>query len=116
MNTTNVVSLAVLSIACFNSDHDSRLRASAIRIAPVAPIAPPSVGVAMPRKIVPSTRKISASGGISTKVTFCAMPESRLSFSTRLTTASTNATPMPISMQMTIVSSSALSAGSTNFA
>jgi hypothetical protein len=31
--------------------------------APVAPIAPPSVGVAMPRKIVPRTRKISSSGG-----------------------------------------------------
>jgi hypothetical protein len=30
--------------------------------APVAPIAPPSVGVAMPRKIVPRTRKISSSG------------------------------------------------------
>jgi hypothetical protein len=28
-----------------------------------APIAPPSVGVAIPRKIVPSTRKISSSGG-----------------------------------------------------
>ena len=33
-------------------------------IAPLAPIAPPSVGVATPRKIVPSTRKISTSGGI----------------------------------------------------
>jgi hypothetical protein len=37
--------------------------------APSAPMAPPSVGVAMPRKMVPSTRKISTSGGISTKVT-----------------------------------------------
>ena len=116
MNTTNVVSLAVLSIACFSSDQESRLRTSAIRIAPVAPIAPPSVGVATPRKIVPSTRKIRASGGISTNVTFCAMPESRLSFSSRLTIASANATPMPISMQMTMVSSSGLSAGMTNLA
>ena len=33
-------------------------------MAPLAPIAPPSVGVATPMKIVPSTRKISTSGGI----------------------------------------------------
>jgi hypothetical protein len=32
-------------------------------------MAPPSVGVARPRKMVPSTRKIRISGGISTKVT-----------------------------------------------
>ncbi len=92
------------------------MRASAIRIAPVAPIAPPSVGVAMPRKIVPSTRKISASGGISTKVTLRAIADSRWSFSALEATASTNATPMPTSMQMTIVSSSARSARSPNFA
>ena len=41
--------------------------------APSAPMAPPSVGVATPRKMVPSTRKISSSGGISTKVTRSAM-------------------------------------------
>ena len=35
-------------------------------------MAPPSVGVAMPRKMVPRTRKISASGGISTMMTCCA--------------------------------------------
>ena len=46
--------------------------------APTAPIAPPSVGVAMPRKIVPSTRKISASGGISTMMTCCASRDIRL--------------------------------------
>ena len=50
--------------------------------APVAPIAPPSVGVATPRKMVPSTRKISASGGISTKVTRSAMRDSRPSLKT----------------------------------
>ncbi len=31
-------------------------------------MAPPSVGVARPMKIVPSTRKISSSGGTITKV------------------------------------------------
>ena len=88
MNTTKVVSLAVLSIACLSSDHDRRRRTSAISTAPIAPIAPPSVGVATPRKIVPSTRKISASGGISTKVTFCAIADSRSSFRIRLIIAS----------------------------
>ena len=39
-------------------------------------MAPPSVGVAMPRKMVPRTRKISASGGTSTKTTLRAMPDS----------------------------------------
>ncbi len=52
--------------------------------APVAPMAPPSVGVAMPMKMVPSTRKISASGGISTKVTFSAIFDNRPSLNTRL--------------------------------
>ncbi|ODN68740.1 hypothetical protein A6302_03972 [Methylobrevis pamukkalensis] len=33
--------------------------------APTAPMAPPSVGVARPMKMVPSTRKISTSGGSS---------------------------------------------------
>ena len=57
-------------------------RASAMISAPVAPMAPPSVGVATPRKIVPSTRKISASGGISTNVTCSASRDSRPSLST----------------------------------
>ena len=38
-----------------------------------APMAPPSVGVAMPMKIVPSTRKIRNSGGTITKVVCCAI-------------------------------------------
>ena len=80
MNTTNVDSLAVVSIACLRSFHDSRLRATAMISAPLAPIAPPSVGVATPRKIVPSTRKISASGGISTKVTRSASRDSSPNF------------------------------------
>ena len=70
MNITKADSLAVESIACRSSGQLSRRFASAMTSAPVAPIAPPSVGVAMPRKIVPSTRKISASGGIST-ITTC---------------------------------------------
>ena len=40
-------------------------------MAPDAPMAPPSVGVATPMKIVPSTRKIRNSGGTITKVTCC---------------------------------------------
>ena len=46
------------------SGESSRLAQAPARARPTAPMAPPSVGVAMPRKIVPSTRKISASGGI----------------------------------------------------
>ena len=66
MKITKEDSLAVEFIAWLSSDQLSRRLASARTSAPVAPMAPPSVGVAMPRKIVPSTRKISASGGIST--------------------------------------------------
>ena len=60
-----------------------RFLASAMASAPVAPIAPPSVGVATPRKIVPSTRKIRPSGGISTKVTRSAICDSRPSLRKR---------------------------------
>ena len=74
-------------------------------------MAPPSVGVAMPRKMVPSTRKISASGGISTKVTRSAMRESRPSFVTRLMTARAKAMPTPTHMETTISSSVGVSAG-----
>src|SRR4051812_50027001 len=66
MNTTKEVSLAVVFIAWRSNENDRRRRASAIASAPVAPMAPPSVGVATPRKMVPSTRKMSASGGVST--------------------------------------------------
>ena len=78
MKSTKHDSFIVVSIAWRSSFRSRRRRASAITSAPTAPIAPPSVGVAMPRKIVPSTRKISASGGISTKVTRSAMRDSRL--------------------------------------
>ena len=47
--------------------------ASPARCAPTAPIAPASVGVARPRKMVPSTRKISTSDGT--------MPQSTLAIS-----------------------------------
>jgi hypothetical protein len=44
---------------------ENSLRCSTARtIAPTMPIAPPSVGVARPRKMVPSTRKISTSEGM----------------------------------------------------
>ena len=78
--------------------------------APVAPIAPPSVGVATPRKIVPSTRKISASGGISTNTTRSAIFDSRPNLNTRFSTAAKKATPVPTLVAMTSVSSSARSA------
>ena len=58
--------------------------------APSAPMAPPSVGVATPRKIVPSTRKIKISGGISTKVTCSASLESRPILLKWLSSASTS--------------------------
>ena len=65
MKTTKDDSLPVVSMACLSSFQEIRLRASARISAPVAPMAPPSVGVAMPRKMVPSTRKIRTSGGTS---------------------------------------------------
>ena len=96
MNRTKHDSFIVVSIACRSSfSRQAAPRRCAITSAPVAPIAPPSVGVATPRKIVPSTRKISASGGISTKVTRSAMRDSSSSLSSRLSTASANATPTP---------------------
>ncbi len=55
--------------ACDTTPRFNRPFIAASSSAPTAPIAPPSVGVAMPRKIVPSTRKISASGGIRTMIT-----------------------------------------------
>ena len=61
--------------------------------------------------MVPSTRKISASGGISTKVTRSAMRDSRWSFSSLLATASTNARPTPTAIDTTMFSSSAVVSG-----
>src|SRR6202008_4803125 len=80
MKTTNAESLAVDSMADFKRVQLNRLglRSSqrlkiASNITPLAPIAPPSVGVATPMKIVPSTRKIRNSGGTITNVTCSAM-------------------------------------------
>ena len=60
-------------------------------MAPKAPMAPPSVGVAIPKKIVPNTKKIKINGGIKTKVTCSANLESKPSFKTRLAIESVNA-------------------------
>jgi hypothetical protein len=65
----------------------------------------------MPRKIVPSTRKISPSGGISTNVTRSAMRESRPSLVALLSTAAKKATPTPTHMDTTIFSSSGVPSG-----
>ena len=81
---TNEDSLAVESIAWRSNGQLSRRLAKARISAPVAPIAPPSVGVAMPTKIVPSTRKISAKGGIMTITTSCASRLSSRSLRNRL--------------------------------
>ena len=64
MKITKLVMVAVDSTACFIRPQSSLRFISARMMAPLAPIAPPSVGVATPMKIVPSTRKISTSGGI----------------------------------------------------
>ena len=69
---TNADSRVVDASACGITLPPRRPFIPASTSAPTAPIAPPSVGVAIPRKIVPSTRKISASGGISTMMTCCA--------------------------------------------
>ena len=92
MNSTKVDKRAVLSMAWRRSGKSRRLRIKAMISAPRAPMAPPSVGVATPRKMVPSTRKIRISGGMSTKVTCCAKRDSRPMPVTLLTTASVNAT------------------------
>ena len=77
MNTTNAESFAVASTACRVKSKVSRRFIIARMRAPDAPMAPPSVGVATPMKMVPSTRKIRASGGTITKVVCAAMTEIR---------------------------------------
>ena len=105
MKTTNEVSLAVVFIACRSRLSDRRRRASAIASAPVAPMAPPSVGVATPRKMVPSTRKMSASGGISTNVTRSAMRDRSPILKTWFATEAAKATPTPTAVDNTSSSS-----------
>jgi hypothetical protein len=105
MKTTKHESFVVVLRACFSSEKLSRPRTSAMMIAPIAPMAPPSVGVAIPRKIVPNTRKISNSGGISTKVTRSAMRDSRPIRVTLLISAITKANSTPAHIEITMVSS-----------
>ena len=73
--------------------------------APVAPMAPPSVGVATPIKIVPSTRKIRNRGGTMTKVVCWAMCERKRKPRNRLVnqlmTAIAKANMMPKNMLST---------------
>ena len=88
MNSTKEASLAVFSSACLSSGMDRRLLPMARINAPKAPMAPPSVGVATPRKMVPSTKKIRISGGINTNVTCSASLESSAILETRLMMAS----------------------------
>src|SRR3546814_17903940 len=91
MNTTKHDSVVVVFIAWRIRSSVSRRRISAITIAPTAPIAPPSVGVATPLKIVPSTTKISASGGINTKDTRSASAANHRSLTNLLEKSITNA-------------------------
>ncbi len=74
---TNAASLVVDSNASLSVRVFSRPLNNAMTRAPEAPMAPPSVGVAMPRKIVPNTRKISARGGTRTMITFSASLDNR---------------------------------------
>jgi len=77
-------------------------------------MAPPSVGVATPMKIVPSTRKISASGGIMTKVTRSAICDSKPRRRILLSTAMTKAAAPQIRILVTISSSTCTLSSSRN--
>ena len=66
MNMTKLESRVVESSASRSMRQLSRRLAAARASAPTAPRAPASVGVAMPTKIEPSTRKMSMSGGTIT--------------------------------------------------
>ena len=69
MNITKMERRVVLSSAPLSTLRPKRPRTVAITKAPRAPMAPPSVGVATPKKIVPNTKKIRINGGINTNVT-----------------------------------------------
>ena len=105
MKTTKADSFAVDSVACRIRSQLSRRLAAPRMIAPAAPIAPPSVGVARPIKIVPSTRKIRNSGGTITNVVCCAIADRKrnpvnLSM-IQFTTATKKANRMPKNMLST---------------
>ena len=91
MNTTKAESLAVDSTAWRVRSKVSRRFIIARIMAPAAPMAPPSVGVATPMKMVPRTRKISASGGTITKVVCSAMTVTRRKPVARWISAATSA-------------------------
>jgi hypothetical protein len=63
MNITMVVSLRVVSIPSLSSFQVRRRCKIASASAPTAPMAPPSVGVARPTRMVPSTMKMSTREG-----------------------------------------------------
>lgn len=105
MNTTKHDSFVVESIAWRSSFHEKRPRDTAMANAPTAPMAPPSVGVATPMKMVPNTRKMRKSGGIITNVTRSAISESSLRRNARLTRAMIQAVTPHTSSTMTTRSS-----------
>jgi hypothetical protein len=84
-----------------------------VSTAALAPMAPPSVGVATPMKIVPSTRKIRNSGGTMTKVVCCAIVERKRKpvsrFTIQFKTATPNANKMPKNMDSTTKSAPCVS-------
>ena len=63
MNTTKAVMRMVVSMPCQSSGQVRRRFMAASTRAPTTPMAPASVGVARPMKMVPSTRKIRTSEG-----------------------------------------------------
>ena len=113
MNTTKAESFAVDSVAWRIRSQLNRRFAAPRIMAPAAPIAPPSVGVARPMKIVPSTRKIRNSGGTITKVVCCAIVRQKrnpVSLSMiQFSTATKNANRMPKNMLSTTKSAPCVS-------
>src|SRR3546814_12402481 len=71
MNTTKHDSLVVVSMACLSSASEKRPREMAMIKATTAPMAQPSVGVAIPTKMVHSTRKIRKLGSASCREREC---------------------------------------------
>ena len=69
LNITIEVSRVVSPIAPCSAVSDRRRLSCARSIAPTAPRAPASVGVAMPAKMLPSTSRIRTSGGTMTSIT-----------------------------------------------
>jgi len=105
MNITKMASLVLFSRACM-SIFKFRVPRNPARIsAPNAPMAPPSVGVAQPRKMVPSTRNISTSGGIKAKVTRSVRRENKPSFKRLLINAKVKATKEPTDIDRMNISS-----------